>query len=199
VIGALGGDHPVARGEAAGRLNALLELALRIARRHVELAEPRQRLRHHGAAERPRGLQPPIEVHGADDRLHGVREHVRLIALARGVGSLPEPEQATEAHGPRPCRERVGVDQEGAHPRQIALVRRREAIHEELGDAETDHRVAEELESLVVAARPAPLLVREARVRERLLEVRQLALEAEAQREVFRQHLRDAEPLAQLS
>ena len=115
-------------------------------------------------------LDAAIEVDRGDQRLDGVREDVLLHALPGRVGAATEPQRRAELDGPRPRRERVGVHERRAHERQLALVGRRKAIDEQPAHAEAEHCVAEELEALIVGRTCATLLVREARMRERLLE-----------------------------
>jgi len=96
-----------------------------------------------------------------------VGEHVGLLSLAPELRAAPEGQARAEVDPPRPRRERLRVDQRAAHPRELALVGVGVGAREQLAHAEPEHRVAEELEALVVVQ---PRLVGEARVRQGLLE-----------------------------
>ena len=185
VIGADRLDDAVLRGGAAARLHALLQLALGVAPEARSVREPLDRLAHDRAGDDARRLDAEVQVHGADDGLDGVRKHVLLRPLARGVGPASEAKRVADERLPRPRGERVRVHERRAHQRQLALARLREAIHELLAHAEAEHRVPQKFEALVVL-RGALVLVRVARVRERFFEVRARPLESEADRELVR-------------
>lgn len=114
----------------------------------------------------------------AHERLGSIGEHVVAPPLACRVGPSPHTQRGPEVDRARPRRERPGADQERTQEREL-LLRRGEALHQELPHEQAEHRIPEELEALVVGA-AASLLVGIARVRERLVEVEELALDLEA-------------------
>jgi hypothetical protein len=129
---------------------------------------------HDGLAERARTLYPDVEVDSAYERLDSVGEHIRLLSLAGRVRAAPKPQRAAEPNVSRPLGKRLCVHERRAHERQRPFVGARVARHQQLADADTEQRVAEEFETLIVETVGKPLLVREARMRERLDEVRQI-------------------------
>ena len=68
--------------------------------------------------------------------------------------SSPEPErqQFAELHRLRDLGQRLLAHQPRAQARQVAFARRRELAVQAFGDQQVEHRIAEELEALVVGA-----------------------------------------------
>src|SRR5262249_58978510 len=101
-------------------------------------------------APRAGGLVPGVEVDGAEDGLGGGGEDPLLGPPAALLLALAEAEPAAEVERARLPRQHLGVHERGAHLREVALARVREARHEKVGDREREDGVAEELERLVV-------------------------------------------------
>src|SRR5262249_41950316 len=108
-------------------------------------------------------------------------------ALPRRVGAAAEAERAPESDRTRPRGERFAVDQRSAHERQLAFVSARKAAHQKLADEKAEHGVSEEFQALVIDTRSS-LLVREARMSERLVDVREIAREAQTLSDVLGEH-----------
>ena len=170
MIRPLGAEHAVARGRAALGLHLLLQLALGVATHGAALGQATQRIAHDEAADLARAVDSSGHVDRADDGLDRVGEHVVAVALAGRVSAAAELQRGREADRSGPRRERLGVDEERSHQRELALVGRGEPLHQQLARDEAEHRVAEELQALVVDAPVGPLLVGEARVSQGLFE-----------------------------
>ncbi len=103
-------------------------------------------------AQTARGLVAAVQVDRADQRLQAVGqdgaapETTALQLAAAQAQHFTQPEAAGD-HG-----QRLFPHQHGAHPRQIAFCRLRQAQEYRLADDEVEQRVAEELEALVVVA-----------------------------------------------
>ncbi len=162
--------HPVARRGAPCGLHPLLERALRIERpQPLRLGH---RLGDHDPDERTRAVEPVRREHRRHEGLHGVGDHVRLLALEPRLRSAPQREARAEPLLPPPERERLGVHERAPHPSEDPFVGVGMRVGEELAHAEAKDRVAQELEALVVGDVG---FVREAGVGECLLEARDFA------------------------
>src|SRR5690606_14549800 len=117
---------------------------------------------HSGAALEQLGEQPQyhatrhldavLQMHGTEQRLHAVGEDARLVPAAGELFALAEQQvraEAARAETSRHFRERVHVHHARAQLRQLALGLVRVLVVEPLGDAQAQHRVAEELQALV--------------------------------------------------
>ena len=98
---------------------------------------------------RRRRLEPAVEVHRGDDRLHRVGQDRRLGAPARRVLALAEPQRRTEVELLRDLGQRLGAHDRGAQLRQLALGHLGVVLVDVVGDDEAEHGVTEELEPLV--------------------------------------------------
>ena len=117
--------------------------------RRVRSACSRIRGSSSGEHESGGGLEPAVEVHGGDDRLHRVGEDRRLGASARRVLALAEAQRRAEVELLRDLGERLRAHHRGAQLGQLALGQLRVLLVGEVGDDEAEHGVAEELEALV--------------------------------------------------
>src|SRR5262245_13898233 len=95
------------------------------------------------------GVPPAVEVHGGDDGFHGVGEDGRLVAAARRLLPLAEPERRAQPDLPGDLGEHLTVDDRGAQLRQLALGHVGVLPEHVVGDDEAEDGVAQELESLV--------------------------------------------------
>ena len=75
----------------------------------------------HRQHEPGRGLEPAVEVHRGDDRLHRVGQDRRLGAPTRRVLALAQPQRRAEVELLRDVGERLGAHDRGAELRQLAL------------------------------------------------------------------------------
>ena len=120
------------------------------------------------AAHAHRDLGTAVEVHGRDARLERARQKPRLVAAARALLAAPEPQPGANADRARDQRQALLAHQVGAPPRQFAGGRIGEALEQQRRDRPLQHRVAHELQALVVGARETRTLVGKRRVRERV-------------------------------
>src|SRR4051794_34015949 len=95
------------------------------------------------------GIEPAVEVHRGDDRLHRVGEDRRLRASAGRVLALAEAQRRPEVELLRDLAEGLGTHHRRPQLRQLALGQLRVLLVGETGDDETEHRVAEEFEPFV--------------------------------------------------
>ena len=113
---------------------------------------------------RLRDREAVLQVDRAEDCLDGVREDgvlilpVGLHLAAAEKDVLPQPEVAGQS------RERIHIHNSRAHLGDIGLAALRELCVQLLGDRQSEHGIAEELEALVV--RHVVILVREGTVRQ---------------------------------
>ena len=116
-----------------------------------------------------RGGEPGVQVVGADDRFQAVGEDGLLRPSARVLLALADEDEIVHAQAAGDLREARLAHDEALDPRQLPfrLVRKRR-IHV-LGHDEPEHRVAEELQALVVLP-VLPRLVGEGAMREGLVE-----------------------------
>ncbi len=118
----------------------------------------------------PGGVDAAVEVDGGDHRFEHVGEQGRLGAAA-GLGFAPAEQQiVAEAEPPADAGERGGRDERGLGLRLRAFRVVGELAIEQVGDDESEHRVAQELERLVVDDPAARVLGGTRLVRERVFE-----------------------------
>ena len=133
-------------------------------------ARPRCRAANSRIRNCARRLEAAVEVDRRDQRFAGVGQQ-RLLAAAAGLllaaaedHVVAEPELLGHL-GERRGRHQVGLDL-----RLLSFGVRRERAEQRLGHDQAEHRVAEELERLVVGDAAARILVRLRLVRQRVLE-----------------------------
>jgi hypothetical protein len=105
-----------------------------------------------------RGLQAPVEIDRADDGLQGVGQDRGLVPAARALLAAAEPDERAEVQPARDLGQGAGVDHGGAQLRELALREVGMQAVEGVGDHQTEHGVAEELEALV--GRQTAVLIR---------------------------------------
>ena len=103
------------------------------------------------------GLDARRQVDRADDGLDGVGEDRGLVAAAGGLLAAAEADVVAEAEGAADVGQRAHVDDGGAQLGQLALAGVGVRVVERVGDDQAEHRVAEELQALVVR-QPAVLV-----------------------------------------
>jgi len=130
-------------------LTDLLEFLLRVESVRG-LAHAGERLAQGRADERAHGLEAAVEVHGAENGLVDVgQDGSRQCAVAQ---TRAQRHQRIEPESERRFRERFARDDGGLALGHLAFVQLRSRRAEQLlGDHEVERRVAQELESLVVA------------------------------------------------
>ncbi len=112
-------------------------------------------------------LDAELHVDGAEHRLDGVGQDRGLVATAGRLLASAEAHVVAEPERARDLGERLGADDGGAQLGELALGQVGVTREQRVGDDEAQHRVAEELEALVVGD-PA-VLVRERAVRQGML------------------------------
>ncbi|MPN04782.1 hypothetical protein SDC9_152029 [bioreactor metagenome] len=96
-----------------------------------------------------------IEVDGTDQRLHGIGQDGRAL-LATGLGfALTQAQQIRQLQLQRNLVQRAFLDEIGPNTREIAFGHGSQLGIEQAGDGQTEHRVAQKLQSLVVVGRKA--------------------------------------------
>src|SRR5581483_3345509 len=95
------------------------------------------------------GAPSAVEVHGGDDRLHGVGENRLLRSPSRGVLTLPQEQRGAEPDRRGELAEDLGVDHGRAQLRELPLRQVGVLVEREVGDHHAEHGVAEELEPFV--------------------------------------------------
>src|SRR5580692_1199881 len=168
-------DEAIGWCRSSSRLDALLKSALGI--RGREHLGPLDAVADDVLHERPRAGEAKGFIHGGDEGFGRVGEHVGLVALGSVLGAATECDARPEIDQTSPRRERFGVHERAAHSGELSLVGRRMRGDEKLAHAQAENRVAQELESLIVARAG---LVGEARVRQRFFESRNCARADEA-------------------
>ena len=104
-----------------------------------------------------------------------------LVSEPSRVRAAAQAKLGLQLDAARPDCQRFRVDQQRPNPRERAFVGARETLEQDLAGAKAEHRVAQELQSLVVGDTTA--LVGVARVCERLLQVRRILGKPEQQRD----------------
>src|SRR5205823_3104975 len=118
-----------------------------------------------------RRVPAAVEEHRADERLEDIRQDARLVAAAALLLALAEQDEAADIELARDRRQPGLADDLQPRDAEVALATARVARHQLVCDGEAEHRVADELEPLVIVER-LRLLVAPARVTHRLLEPR---------------------------
>lgn len=129
----------------------------------------------------PGGVQPVLEVDGAQQRLQGVGEDARLVPATGGLLALAEQQvraEAVRAQATGHVGERPHVDHARPQLRQLPLGQVRVVVEQRRGDHHAEDRVAEELQPLV--RRQATVLVRVRAVGQRAFQ--QVRFQADAER-----------------
>ena len=116
------------------------------------------------------GLQTAVEEHSTDHGFERTGEERLFVAPPGTLLAMAEPEGRTELQAPGAARERLRAHDPGLDARKVAFRRQRSAAEEPAGGDQTEHRVAQELEALVVLLQP--LFVGEGGVGQGLLEQR---------------------------
>ena len=105
-----------------------------------------------GPMMRAHGIEAAVEVQGAAQRLEGIRED-GLPAEAAGLElARAQQQQLAELHGLRDLGQRLLAHQARAQARQVAFAGGGKFAVQPLGQQQVEHRIAEELEALVVGA-----------------------------------------------
>ena len=97
----------------------------------------------------PRPVPAAVEVDRADDGLHRVGEDRRLLAAARLVLPFAQQHRRPQMQLGRQLGQHPGVDDRGAHLRQLPLGQQGVGAKDVIGDDQPEHGVAEELETFV--------------------------------------------------
>ena len=137
------------------------------------------------------GLQAAVEEGGADQRLEGVGQDRCAQGAAAARLALAEAQRLGQAELERGPVQAVLAHQMGADAGEVALVGAAEAVEEEARDDQAQHRVAEELEPLVVVGA-------EAAVGQRALQERRIAeavADALLERDERRVHAKSSVPV----
>ena len=101
------------------------------------------------------GVEAAVEEGGADQRLERVGQDRRALRAAAAGFALGQAQHLRQAERQRGAVQAVLAHQVGAHARQVAFVRAGEALVQQRRDGQVQHRVAEELEPLVVVGAEA--------------------------------------------
>ena len=151
---ALLGDDAVRRASRPRACTSLLQRGLRVLGRRRDVLGD-QRSEGARAPSRAAASMPGVEVERGDKRLEDVLERRRRVPRPPVPSSLvAQDERLGESEvARRPTRATVPATTRDLDAGQAAFGHRREAAVELLGDDEAEHRVAEELEPLVVARR----------------------------------------------
>ncbi len=134
-----------------------------------------------------RAGEPVLEVDRAEHRLEGVGQDAGLVAAAGDLFApaqpheLAEPARSGAADRAADVGQRAHVDDRGAQLGQLALGQVGVGQVERFGDDDAEHRVAEELQPLVV--RQPAVLVGVGPVGQRALEQRRVEVDARARRQ----------------
>ena len=163
---AVRGRDAVGRHRHVPRLQPFLQLGLGV------LAPVVGGGRHDGLAEqardqRLRRLEAAVDADRADQRLDRVGQDRRPRRAAAARLALGQLQRLGQAQHQRDLVQAVLAHEVGAHAREVAFVGAGEAVEQQPRDGQVQHRVAQELEALVVVGA-------EAAVRERALEQRAL-------------------------
>ena len=167
------GGEPVRRQPPVVRLQPLLERRLVVFReRGVRPGPPGflDQIRELPLDERPRRLDPAVEVDRGDQRLVAVGDERVLQASAGLLFPAAENQERAEVDLLPEARQRGRRDDRRLQLRLLPLVVLRELAEQHVGDDEAEHRVAEELHRLVVEDAAAGVLVHARAVRQRVLE-----------------------------
>ena len=108
---------------------------------------------HQGA----RRLEAAVEERRADQRLERVGEDRRALGAAAARLALRQAQHVGQAERQRHAVQAVLAHQVGPHAGQVAFVRTGEALEQQARDGQAEHRVAEELEALVVIGAEAAM------------------------------------------
>ena len=158
------GDQLIAQRLAALALHQLLQLRLAVAE---DQPVPRvQRGEDVPLDKSARHLQPAVEVHGGDQRLHRVGEDGRPLPPAGVLLAAPQADVVPQAQLGGHAPEAVLADELGADARHAPLGQLRFAAVERVRHHEAEHRVAQKLQPLVALAAVAAVLVGIRAVRE---------------------------------
>lgn len=114
------------------------------------------------------GLEAAVDEDGPDHGFDGIRQERRLLAAPRLFLAVAEAKRRAEIEFPGAPGQSLGADHMGPGPRQDAFGRRRITAEEPIRHDESQHGVAQELQSLVVLLQA--LFVGEGAVGEGLLE-----------------------------
>src|SRR5690606_39072408 len=142
-------NHPVVRRNVPLALSPDLELALGVfvQRFLQDLLESRL---HQPGHQLCYGVQPLVEIDGADDRFKGGAERGRPVAPAAASLAVTQAQAASQIKLPGEAGEGPRPYQSGAQRRQLAFVHLREAFVEVSADDEVQHSVAEKLQPFVI-------------------------------------------------
>ena len=173
VVRALDRHGTIHRGVARCLLNEFLQATLGVADR--EPGGALSNIPHDPRGEPASGVESPVEPHSGNERLDDIGEDLGLDGVSDSAPA--EPDESGEARAAREVRERLGVDQSGAHASEASFAGVRHVLEQQLAHAQAEHRIAEELEPFVVVA--ARVLVDVAGVGERLDQVARLPVETE--------------------
>ena len=158
-------DHLVARRRPATRLHQLLKSGLIVLPFDLLAPEVADLRAEQALHQRSRRLVAAVQEDRRDDRLERVGQDRLFRPRIALLGRLAQTQVAAELEPPRGFGERGAAYQVSLELRQAPLVHPGERPQQGVGDHETERRVAEELERLVVG--PAALLVGERRVGQR--------------------------------
>lgn len=104
-----------------------------------------------------------VQVHRAQNGFDGVCQN-RGAVLAAGLGlTFAQAQQLGQLELERNLVQRAFLDEVGTHARQITFGQLTQALEQKTGDGQTQHRVSQKLQTLVVVCR-------EAAVRQRTLQ-----------------------------
>jgi len=106
-----------------------------------------------------RTVEPSVDVDGGNQRLHRIGEDGDFRAAAGEVFTVSEEQAFPEADGFRQFRQLLLVDRGGPEPREQALLRVRETLHQEVADDQLQHSVAEKFEAFIVRGDRGGVLV----------------------------------------
>src|SRR6185312_10584464 len=95
-------------------------------------------------------VEPAVQIQRPAESLQRVRQDRAALAPTALLLARAEHEPLGQAQLPGKARERLAADQVRAQARQLALVGAFEALEQVLADDQAEHRVTEELQSLVV-------------------------------------------------
>ncbi len=103
--------------------------------------------------ERACRLHSTIQIDGRHDRFQPVHQQRLLGSSAAHLLAPAQFQELAEVQPPGHAMQVRGAHQVSLQAREISLVIFREAAHQRLGDQKAQHRVAEELQLLVVVER----------------------------------------------
>ena len=103
----------------------------------------------------PERLVAAVEKDRTDDRLDRVGQDRRPLRAAISGLALGQSQHLGQSQAQRGAVQAVFAHQVRAHAGEVALVAVREALEQQAGDRQAQHRIAQELKPLVVVGAPA--------------------------------------------